>query len=137
MRRIQRRSGMRQRLQISLSLACLAVIFWGAGYARGRERFRQTDLHAVYQQVNRDSFGSNLPDVSVKWAELPDDYGVAIFYPDGTVEIEIDRESVTSEEQLLETMRHESCHVMTHAVVEETRQDWHGEAFQACMKRFE
>jgi hypothetical protein len=136
-RSIRRHSGMRQRFKISLSLACLAVIFWGAGYARGRERLRQTDLHAVYQQVNRDSFGSNLPDVSVKWAELPDDYGVAIFYPNGTVEIEIDRASVTSEEQLLETMRHESCHVMTHAVVEETRQDWHGEAFQGCMKRFE
>jgi SprT-like family protein len=108
----------------------------GCGLCRGRERLRQTDLHAVYQQVNRDSFGSNLPDVSVKWAELPDDYGVAVFYPDGTVEIEIDRESVTSEEQLLETMRHESCHVMTHAVVEETRQDWHGDAFQTCMLRF-
>jgi predicted SprT family Zn-dependent metalloprotease len=61
---------------------------------------------------------------------------VAIFYPDGTAEIEIDRVSVTSEEQLLETMRHESCHVMTHADVEETRQDWHGEKWQACMERF-
>ena len=109
----------------------------GCGLCAGRERLRQTDLHAVYQQVNRDSFGSNLPDVSVNWAELPDDYGVAIFYPDGTMEIEIDRASVTSEEQLLETIRHESCHVMTHVVVEETRQDWHGEAFQGCMKRFE
>jgi predicted SprT family Zn-dependent metalloprotease len=125
-----------QRLQISVSLACLAVIFWGAGYARGRERLRQTDLHAVYQQVNRESFAGGLPDVSVKWAELPDDYGVAIFYPDGTAEIEIDRASVTSEEQLLETMRHESCHLMTHAVVEDTRQDWHGEKWQACMERF-
>ena len=128
---------MRQRLQISVSLACLAVIFWGAGSARGWERLRQIDLHAVYQQVNRDSFGSNLPDGSVKWSDLPDDYGVAIFYPDGTAEIEIDRASVTSEEQLLETMKHESCHVFTHKVVEETRQDWHGEAFQGCMKRFE
>jgi predicted SprT family Zn-dependent metalloprotease len=128
---------MRQKLQISVSLASLAVIFWGAGYARGRERLRQTDLHAVYQQVNRESFAGELPDVSVKWAELPDDYGVAIFYPDGTAEIEIDRASVISEEQLLETMKHESCHVFTHTVVEATRQDWHGEAFQGCMKRFE
>ncbi len=136
MRRIQRRSRMRQRLQISVSLACLAVIFWGAGYARGRERLRQTDLHTVYQQVNRESFGGELPDVAVKWAELPDDYGVVIFYPDGTTEIEIDRASVTSEEQLLETMRHEACHVQTHALVEATGQDFHGEAFQTCMLRF-
>jgi predicted SprT family Zn-dependent metalloprotease len=61
---------------------------------------------------------------------------VAIFYPDGTTEIEIDGASVTSEEQLLETMRHEACHVETHAVVEATGQDWHGEKWQACMERF-
>ena len=127
---------MRQKFQISVSLACLAIICYGTGYATGRERLLQTDLHAVYQQVNRDSFGANLPDVSVKWSDLPDDYGVTIFYRDGTAEIEIDRASVTSEEQLLETMRHESCHVMTHTVVEETRQDWHGEKWQACMERF-
>jgi predicted SprT family Zn-dependent metalloprotease len=125
-----------RRLDITVGLLSVATVFYGTGYALGQERLRQTDLLAVYQQVNRDSFGSNLPDVSVKWADLPNDYGVAIFYPDGTTEIEIDRGSVTSEEQLLETMRHESCHVMTHAVVEETRQDWHGEAFQGCMKRF-
>ncbi len=125
-----------RRLDITVGLLSVATVFYGTGYALGQERLRQTDLLAVYQQVNRDSFGSNLPDVSVKWSDLPNDYGVAIFYPDGTTEIEIDRGSVTSEEQLLETMRHESCHVMTHAVVEETRQDWHGEAFQGCMKRF-
>jgi predicted SprT family Zn-dependent metalloprotease len=127
---------MRQRLQISVSLACLAVIFWGAGYARGRERLRQTDLHAVYQQVNRESFAGQLLDVSVKWSDLANDYGVTLFYPDGTAEIEIDRASVTSEQQLMATMRHEACHVETHAIVEATGRDWHGEAFQACMKRF-
>jgi predicted SprT family Zn-dependent metalloprotease len=95
------------------------------------------DLHAVYQQVNRESFAGQLLDVSVKWSDLPNDYGMAIFYPDGTAEIEIDRASVTSEEQLLETMRHEACHVETHAVAEAIAQDWHGEAFQVCMKRFE
>jgi predicted SprT family Zn-dependent metalloprotease len=128
---------MRPRSQISVSLACLAIICYGTGYATGRERLRQTDLHGVYQQVNRESFAGRLLDVSVKWSELPDDYGVTIFYPDGTAEIEIDRASVTSEQQLMETMRHEACHVDTHAVAEATRQDWHGEAFQACMKRFE
>jgi len=127
---------MRQRLQISVSLACLGIICYGTGYAVERERLRQTDLHAVFQQVNRESFAGELPDVSVKWSDLPDDYGVTIFSPDGTAEIEIDRASVTSEKQLLETMRHEACHVETHAVVEATGQDWHGEAFQTCMLRF-
>ena len=127
---------MRQRFQISISLACLAIICYGSGYATGREQLRQTELHAVYQQVNRDSFGGNLQDVSVKWSDLPNDYGVTIFYPNGMAEIEIDRASVTSEQQLMETMRHEACHVDTHAVVEETAQNWHGEAFQTCMLRF-
>jgi predicted SprT family Zn-dependent metalloprotease len=53
------------------------------------------------------------------------------------VEIKIDRASVTSEEQLAKTMQHEMCHVYTRAVVVETGQDEHGEAFQNCMKRFE
>jgi predicted SprT family Zn-dependent metalloprotease len=127
---------MRQRIQISISLACLAIICYRTGYATGRERLRQMDLHAVYQQVNRESFSGQLPDVLVKWSDLPDDYGVTIFYPDGTAEIEIDRASVTSEKQLLETMRHEACHVQTHADVQETGQDWHGEAFQTCLLRF-
>src|SRR5260370_16392667 len=95
---------MRQRPQISVSLAWLAVIFWGAGYARGRERLRQTDLHTVYQQVNRESFGGELPDVAVKWAELPDDYGVGIFYPDGTNKKENERASVTTEGTVLGTV---------------------------------
>jgi predicted SprT family Zn-dependent metalloprotease len=127
---------MRQRFQTSVSLACLAIICYGTGYALGRERLGQADLHAVYQQVNSESFAGGLPDVSVKWSDLSDDYGVTIFYPDGTAEIELDRASVISEQQLMETMRHEACHVMTHPVVEKTRQPWHGEAFQACMGRF-
>ena len=127
---------MAKRLQISVFLACLAIIFYGTGYALGQERLPQTDLHAVYQQVNHESFSGQLPDLLVQWSDLLDDYGVAIFYPDGTAEIEIDRASVTSEEQLMETMRHEACHVDTHSVVEETGQDWHGEAFQTCLLRF-
>ena len=37
----------------------------------------------------------------------------------------------------METMRHEACHVATHAGVEETAQDAHGVAFRGCMKRFD
>lgn len=125
-----------RRHDITLGLLSVAILFYSTGYTLGRERLRQTDLHAVYQQVNRESFNGRLPDVLVKWSDLVDVYGVAIFYPDGTAEIEIDRASVTSEKQLLETMRHEACHVMTHAVVEATGQDWHGEAFQTCLLRF-
>jgi hypothetical protein len=128
---------MRRAFQLTVSLACLGVIFLGARYAVGRERLRQTDLSGLYQRVNQESFHGELPGAVVEWSVLPDKYGTTTFYSDGTVEIEIDRVSVTSEEQLMKTMEHEACNVYTRAVVVETGQDAHGEAFQNCRKRFE
>jgi predicted SprT family Zn-dependent metalloprotease len=128
---------MRRAVQITVSLACLAVILFGARYAWGRERLRQTDLQIVYQQINQESFNGELTDVVVEWSELPDDYGETTFYDDGRVAIRIDRESVADDEQLTETMQHEMCHVATRDEVAKTGQDAHGAAFQSCMARFE
>lgn len=105
-------------------------------YARGRELPRHTDPHQVYGQINRESFDGELPDVPVVWGDLTGDYGVTLFYPDGSVKIVIDRQSVTSEHQLRETLFHESCHVLTRHLVQQTGQDAHGAGFQACMRRF-
>jgi len=102
----------------------------------GRERLRQSDPHRVYEQINRESFDGKLPDVSVVWGDLTGDYGVTLFYIDGSVEIVVDRQSVTSEHQLQETIKHESCHVLSRRLVEQTGQDAHGAAFQECMARF-
>jgi len=124
-------------VHLAVTLVCLAVLFCGVRYAIARERLRQTDVHSVYEQVNRESFNGSLPDAFVRWSYLEDKYGEVHFYADGSNVIEIDRASVTSEKQLLKTIRHESCHVETHTIVEETGQDVHGEAFQTCMKRFE
>ncbi|MGB2665649.1 MAG: SprT-like domain-containing protein [Candidatus Acidiferrum sp.] len=128
---------MRRLIHITVSLVCLAAILFGARYAWGRERLRQADLSGLYQQINEQSFDGSLPDVAVEWSELPDDYGKTTFYDDGRVEIGIDRESVTDDEQLTETMQHEMCHVATRDEVVKTGQDAHGAAFQACMNRFE
>jgi hypothetical protein len=128
---------MRRSLQLTVSLVCAGIILFGARYAVGRERLRQTDLSGLYQRVNQESFHGELPDAVVEWSALPDKYDTTTFYSDGAVEIEIDRVSVTSEEQLMKTMEHEACNVYTRAVVVETGQDAHGEAFQNCMKRFE
>ncbi len=126
-----------RRLHISMGLLSVATIFWGAGYAVGRERLRSTDTHRVYQRVNAESFGGQLPDVQVEWGEAGEgNYGMTYFYDDGSVEIAIDWRTVKTEEKLLETVRHEACHVATRSVVEETGQDAHGEAFHACMNRF-
>jgi predicted SprT family Zn-dependent metalloprotease len=127
---------MRRAIQITVSLGCLGAIFFSARYAVGRERVRKTDLLGLYQQINLDSFGGALPDVAIEWGNLKDTYGETQFSDSPTV-IEIDRASVTSEEQLEKKMQHEACHVYTRLVVEETGQDAHGEAFQSCMKRFE
>ena len=105
-------------------------------YARGRELVRQADPHRIYREINRESFDGELPDVPVLWGDLIGDYGVTLFYPDGAVKIVIDRQSVTSEHQLRETLSHESCHILTRYQVEQTGQDPHGAAFQACMLRF-
>ncbi len=127
---------MRRLIQIAVSLICLGIIFGGVTYARGRQLLRQTDLHRVYEQINRESFDGELPDVLVVWGDLTVDYGLTLFYPDKSVKIVIDRQSVTSEHQLRETLSHESCHVLTRYLVEQTGQDPHGPAFQACMQRF-
>jgi predicted SprT family Zn-dependent metalloprotease len=126
----------RRLFQIAVSLIWLGIIFGGVAHAGGREILRKTDLHRIYEQINLESFGGALPDVSVVWGDITGDYGLTLFYPDSSVKIVIDRQSVTSEDQLKETLSHESCHVLTRYLVKQTGQDAHGPAFQACMQRF-
>ncbi len=124
-------------MHIAIGLMSVAAIFWGAGYAVGRERLRSTDTHTVYQRVNTESFGGHLPDVQVEWGETGEgNYGMTYFYDDGAVEIAIDWRTVKTEQKLLETMRHEACHVWTHDEAVRQHQDDHGELWQACMSRF-
>ena len=49
---------MRNRSQLAASVACLAVIFGGIRYAVAREHAHDTDLHAAYQQINREYFAA-------------------------------------------------------------------------------
>jgi predicted SprT family Zn-dependent metalloprotease len=120
-----------------VSLAGVAIILFGTRYAWGPEHLRQTDLPNLYQQINAQSFDGSLPNVAVEWSQLPDNYGETRFYDDGRVEIGIDRESVTDDEELRETMQHEMCHVATHDDVVPLHPDDHGDLFQSCMKGFE
>jgi hypothetical protein len=126
----------RRLIQIAVCLICLGIVFGGVTYAREREPLRQIDPHRVYEEIDRESFNGELPDVSVVWGDLTGDYGLTIFYPDNSVKIVIDRQSVTSEHQLRETLSHESCHVLTRHLVEQTAEDAHGPAFQVCMVGF-
>jgi hypothetical protein len=96
-----------------VSLACVSVIIGGAAYAYNRERLATTDLHQVYQELNRERFYGQLPDVAVEWGNLQSEeaYGETRQYQDGTLVIVLDRYSVTTENKLRETLHHEMAHV--------------------------
>ena len=121
---------------LAASLACLAVIFGSIRYAVARERVRDTDLHAVYQQINREYFAGELEDARIQWGSLTDATAKTYTYEDGSVRIVLDMQSNTTESDLRENLRHESCHVMTHFAVEASGEDAHGTAWQKCMQRF-
>src|SRR5882724_7201347 len=123
--------------ELLVSGVAVAVIIAGAEYAYGRERLRRADLHVWYQQINQESFDGKLQDVSVEWADLTaeDSYGVTQFYDDGSISIEIDKRTNTSETHTREVLQHEACHVATQE--EAIGEDKHGPMFRECMSRFE
>jgi SprT-like family len=124
------------RWRILVSLLSLAVICFGVGYAVGRERLRDPDhLHVLYQETNKQFFGGQLRDVEVKSHDLSDEDAAGITYEkmkDRFV-IVLDPKWNTSEDEAVDTMRHEACHVATW---EEQEPDPHGPPFQECIKRF-
>ena len=122
--------------QIAVSMACLALIGIGARYAYAREMLRNSDPHDVFVQVNRESFDGTLPDVPVRWAHIKDAYAKTRTYENGTADIVISRELVTSESRLRETLQHESCHLLTYDEAASLGEDDHGRLWQACMDRF-
>jgi hypothetical protein len=124
------------RARILVSMLSLAVICFGVRYAVGRERLRDPGyLHTLYQGTNKDFFGSQLPDVTVKSHDLSDEKAKGVTYKETEDRfiIVLDPHWNTSEDEALETMRHESCHVATWG----QEPDEHGPRFQECMKRFQ
>ena len=130
MPRIERHSRMR-RFDISVGLLSLAAISSSAGYAVSRERFHDTDLPALYQRINTESFNGALPRAEVRWATLDNMYGETEGHDQWYV-IEIDRDTVQNDAKLLEVLRHEACHTLTMDKEDEE----HGELWQVCMQRF-
>ena len=124
------------RFRFTLQCFCLALLLAGAKFAVARERLRQADLHERYQQINRVYFSGSLPDAYVHWAHLEDAVGQTYTYKDGSIRIALDLGSISSEEDILETLRHEACHVKTYRDIQPAAQDPHGPLFEACMLRF-
>jgi predicted SprT family Zn-dependent metalloprotease len=126
---------MRRWLQIAVSMACLIVILLGARLVWAKEHIRQTDLHAFYQQINRASFDGKLPDAQVGWLQMDNAAGLTKAYRN-PVQIWIDPRDATTDTELLDTVRHEMCHVSVHEAVELAGEDQHGNLFQACLAKF-
>lgn len=122
--------------RFTAQVVCLALLLAGAKYAVGRERLRHADLHEEYRQINRQYFSGQLQDVFVHWGHLENAIGRTYTYPDGSVRIALDPGSIATEDEIQETLRHESCHVKTYREVESSAQEAHGPLFEACMLRF-
>jgi hypothetical protein len=122
-----------RRFDISVGLLSLAAISSSAGYAVRRERFHDTDLPALYQRINTESFNGALPRADVHWDTLLGRYGETVARPNWA-EIRIDRATVTDDRELLEVMEHESCRAYVGTL--NVKEDDHGAEWQACMKRF-
>jgi SprT-like family len=110
---------------------------------RGLERLRHTDLRALYDQINADSFGGRLrSDVPIFWANLRTNpicrnCAAMTDYDAGRPRIRFDDERVQSANSLKVLMEHEMCHLATLEEVKKNKEDAHGPLWQGCMSRFE
>ena len=92
------------------------------------------NLYERHQQINRENFDAKPLYVSVPWADLSAQNADGIISFDDNdrpVSIELDRQRITSERDLLAALRHGACHVAVGAKVA------HGSAWQHCMDRFQ
>jgi hypothetical protein len=114
-----------------------------SAYSQGLDRLHNTDLRALYRQMNADSFSGQLSnDVPIFWANLrtnPDCGNCAAMtdFDTGRPRIRFDDERVQSESSLHLLMEHEMCHVATIDEAKKNKKDAHGPLWQECMKRFE
>ena len=123
---------MRLRINIAISVLALMTIGWGIRFAVAQERKRVPEfLQYKYRELNRTLFQNSLPPAIVEWADLSDadNMGQTMQQSDGTFLIQVDRTSNIRDEDLEDTMEHETCHVATWGQEE----DPHGRLFQDCM----
>jgi predicted SprT family Zn-dependent metalloprotease len=122
----------RLRINIIISVLALMTIGWGIRFAVAQERKRVPEfLQYKYRELNRTLFQNSLPPAIVEWADLSDadNMGQTMQQSDGTFLIQVDRTTNTRDEDLEDTMEHETCHVATWGQEE----DPHGLLFQDCM----
>jgi hypothetical protein len=111
--------------------------------AQELDRLHNTDLRALYDQMNIDNFGGHLRnDVPLSWTNLRTNpsCGNCAAMTDcdtGRPRIRFDDERVQSDSSLHLLMEHEMCHVATIEKVRTNKENAHGPSWQECMRKFE
>jgi hypothetical protein len=118
-------------LNTGVFVLSLGLIAGSVRYAQGQEARRSIDPQRIYRQINRDYFAGQLKDAPVKWDDLTDEYGETTLDGDRAVSIQIDPQTNKTSEAVIETVRHEACHVYTGSAGSD-----HGPIFQDCIKRY-
>jgi predicted SprT family Zn-dependent metalloprotease len=124
-----------RRINILISALALAVIIWSVCFAVTQEHRRTPDfLQQKYQELNRTFFENSLPTARLEWADLTDAdaAGQTFLESDDSFVIQVDRRSdFWDDDDLQDTVKHETCHIATWGAEEEE----HGPIFQRCMAR--
>ena len=119
--------------KIAVSVMALMTIVWGVRFAISQEHRRTPQyLQNMYEKLNTGFFEGALPAARVEWADLTnaDAIGQTFQENDGFV-VQVDRRSnFWDDDELLDTVEHETCHIATWG---ET--DAHGLKWQDCMAR--
>ena len=116
-----------------MAILVLVTIVWGIRFSvAAQERRRAPEfLQYKYQQLNRTFFANSLPAATVQWAGLSDadNHGQTIRKDAQSFVVLVDRNSNLRDEDLQNTIEHQTCHIATWAQDE----DPHGLPFQDCM----
>lgn len=120
------------RLRIISALALLAIIV-GVSYTATTE-YRQSSafLQHKYRGLNREFFENGLPAAQIEWADLSHeghdgDMGQTYRDGKGLFEILVDRRTNAADQDLEDTIEHETCHIVTWGA----EQDAHGPVWRA------
>lgn len=127
---------MRLPINIAASILSLTTIVWGVRFAILQEHRRTPQyLQGIYQELNRQFFEGALPTARVEWADLTNAEAVGLTFQenegDGFV-VQVDRRfNFWDDDELQDTVEHETCHIATWG----TETDAHGPKWQECMAR--
>lgn len=111
------------------------------------EQLQKTDLQPLYEQINIQNFGDELPhDTIVVWQDLNGNLnpncqnacgGWTELNTGKPLRIVVNKATVKTDSRMLEVLRHEMCHVAVSQAGQYDDKDMHGPPFQECMKRFQ